>query len=160
MLDRICKTCKEIKKIEEFPQAKGNKDGRKPYRKECNKKYAAAATKKSKQKKGGWQVLKNSPSVMKYKESGRRWAVSWKNKLGVDIDPLQMLKDQGFKCKICEIEITYLQQDGKKRAAVDHCHTTGKIRGILCWNCNIFLGYYEKRLDMREKFDNYLAEQN
>ena len=39
------------------------------------------------------------------------------------------------------------QLEIKKKLAVDHCHTTGKIRGLLCTNCNTFLGYYEKNRD-------------
>jgi len=156
MTTRTCKTCKEVKDLIEFREVKRYKGGRSPHCKICFNKYASAATKKSRDKKGGWQVLKNDPSVVKYRESGRRWAVAWKHKLGVDLDPMAILKAQDYKCKICEIEISYLQQDGKKRAAVDHCHSTNKIRGILCWNCNIFLGYYEKRKDMVIKFEEYL----
>lgn len=42
-----------------------------------------------------------------------------------------MLKRQGGKCAGCR---------KPTRGVVDHCHTTGKVRGILCPACNIALG--------------------
>lgn len=46
---------------------------------------------------------------------------------------------QGNSCKICKTPQKELV--GKKtRLCVDHCHTTGKIRGLLCEKCNTMLG--------------------
>ena len=50
----------------------------------------------------------------------------------------RLLVAQGNKCKICgllETENTF------GYLYVDHCHTTNKIRGLLCHNCNSMLGY-------------------
>ena len=38
---------------------------------------------------------------------------------------------------------------------IDHCHMTGKIRGLLCGPCNTGLGVYEKKKDL---FKRYLNE--
>ena len=46
-----------------------------------------------------------------------------------------MLRKQHYKCKICKIP------EGKKALSVDHNHITGKVRGLLCNNCNSLLGY-------------------
>ena len=51
----------------------------------------------------------------------------------------QMKVDQNFQCKIC---------DRVKRLAVDHCHTTGKVRGLLCFHCNSLLGHIENSVKM------------
>lgn len=50
-----------------------------------------------------------------------------------------MLKAQDFKCAICQIH----QNKLKINLAVDHCHKTGKIRGLLCSDCNLGLGKFE-----------------
>lgn len=49
-----------------------------------------------------------------------------------------MLIAQNNSCSICLISIEDTKE--KRNLAVDHCHTTGKIRGLLCMNCNKSLG--------------------
>lgn len=54
-----------------------------------------------------------------------------------------MLKAQNNCCKICnrhELEFT-------KKLAVDHCHYSGKIRGLLCTYCNRGLGFFKDNID-------------
>ena len=41
-----------------------------------------------------------------------------------------ILQAQNFRCAICNISLT------NDTAVLDHCHTTGAIRGVLCRNCN------------------------
>lgn len=53
----------------------------------------------------------------------------------------KILLDQNSSCAICGRH----QSEFKLALAVDHCHTTGKIRGLLCGPCNTGLGHYEKK---------------
>lgn len=48
-----------------------------------------------------------------------------------------LLNTQNNKCAICFTE----KISGKSRLAIDHDHTTGKVRGLLCNQCNRGLGY-------------------
>lgn len=50
----------------------------------------------------------------------------------------QMLEAQDGKCAICRHEFTGENRDTN----VDHCHKTGKVRGILCPDCNRGLGLF------------------
>lgn len=52
----------------------------------------------------------------------------------------KLAKQQGNCCAICGISRNRLASD----LCVDHDHSTGKIRGLLCKTCNYNLGWYEK----------------
>jgi len=60
---------------------------------------------------------------------------------GITVDQYnKLLVIQNNSCAIClEHESNFPQKLG-----VDHCHQIGFIRGLLCDNCNMKLGYYEK----------------
>jgi hypothetical protein len=51
---------------------------------------------------------------------------------------LRMIKEQENKCKICS-----RPPSGKRPLAIDHCHTTGRVRGLLCYRCNLGLAFVE-----------------
>jgi hypothetical protein len=52
-----------------------------------------------------------------------------------------MLAKQHNKCPICRSDL-----DKVRFTPVDHCHTTGKIRGVLCGNCNVGIGHLKDSL--------------
>lgn len=66
-----------------------------------------------------------------------------------------MLEKQNGVCSICKR--FRLFQD-KEYMAVDHCHKTGKVRGILCSNCNRALGLLEDNLEFLENAKIYLKD--
>ena len=51
----------------------------------------------------------------------------------------QMLVQQGGECAICG------QKDKSFNLAVDHCHGTKRIRGLLCSQCNVGLGSFKDK---------------
>lgn len=71
-------------------------------------------------------------------------------------DVFNKLKDQDFKCAICSKEINYTYRE----AAVDHSHSTGKVREILCHRCNLLLGFIEQDLNIIPKVLEYLTKHN
>lgn len=55
---------------------------------------------------------------------------------GISLDEFNaMYKAQGNRCALCRKEIPV-----ERHRHVDHCHDTGRIRGILCFDCNKGLG--------------------
>lgn len=77
------------------------------------------------------------------------------------IDYEKMLKDQNELCKICNKPETMLS-NGKtkvlKRLAIDHCHTTGKVRGLLCHRCNTGIGGFYESIDLLNFAIDYLKK--
>lgn len=73
-------------------------------------------------------------------------------------DYLNMLANQNGKCKICNSAST--GDKNKKHFLVDHCHKTGKIRGLLCRPCNQGLGAFKDSIESIIKAGMYLSEHN
>ena len=74
---------------------------------------------------------------------------------GITRDEYEQLRvSQGQKCAICHEP---LELSGRN-VHIDHDHETGKARGVLCRQCNVWLGTYEKflALGLIPKFDQYL----
>lgn len=83
-----------------------------------------------------------------------------KESFGISIEEYnQMLFKHDNKCAICsKPEIAKFK--GKIKAlAVDHCHETGKIRGLLCSGCNTALGKFKDSIELLIKAANYLKAQ-
>ena len=64
-----------------------------------------------------------------------------------------LFKNQEGKCKIC----SSASPGGKyKFFHVDHCHTTGKVRGLLCSRCNLAIGNFKDDVKLLESSITYL----
>lgn len=66
-----------------------------------------------------------------------------------------MFNKQNGKCSICGSK--NIGRKGAKYFNIDHCHATGKVRGLLCHNCNIILGKLNDDIDMCRKIISYLS---
>ena len=65
----------------------------------------------------------------------------------------EMLTAQRGLCKICGNPST---GKGKYRLSVDHCHETGKVRGLLCLLCNSGLGKFKDSPSLLDRAISYL----
>jgi Recombination endonuclease VII len=90
-----------------------------------------------------------------YDENKKLWRNNQlKTKYGIDITQYkELLEEQNYKCKICP---TMHSEEKKKGLHVDHCHTTGNIRGLLCGACNTGLGLLKDDAYLMEKAIEYL----
>lgn len=66
----------------------------------------------------------------------------------------EMLAAQGGRCAICRTESP---GGRKKMMSVDHCHSSNKVRGLLCTNCNAGLGHFRDDPDLLRAAVAYLA---
>ena len=70
----------------------------------------------------------------------------------------EMEAKQGGLCAICKQPETQERKGVKYRLAVDHCHKTGKVRGLLCFKCNSAMGSFEKRDVPISNIEDYLEK--
>jgi hypothetical protein len=67
-----------------------------------------------------------------------------------------LLESQGGVCSICKTEDTGFN----KRFSVDHCHTEGHVRGLLCQPCNTGLGLFKDNQSVLLEAVQYLIRTN
>jgi ferric-dicitrate binding protein FerR (iron transport regulator) len=67
----------------------------------------------------------------------------------------EMLAAQGGVCAICKQPETH-QRDKLYTLSVDHCHATGRVRGLLCNLCNRAIGLLRDSADLCAKAAEYL----
>lgn len=82
-----------------------------------------------------WQSNNKSRTKETNKASSRRYVL--KKKYGLTVEKFeQMKKDRNNCCDICGLPETRMN----KSLAIDHCHDTGEVRGLLCGGCNTGIG--------------------
>jgi len=84
-----------------------------------------------------------------------------KRSYGITLDKYnELYKEQKGLCAICEKKETLVdRRTGKiRKLAVDHCHKTGKVRGLLCRNCNMLLGCLSDSVTFINKILDYLSK--
>lgn len=69
-----------------------------------------------------------------------------------------MLSVQGGVCAICKQPETHKRNDKVKALAVDHDHGTGKIRGLLCADCNTGIGKLKDSVNVLQSAIDYLRK--
>ena len=90
---------------------------------------------------------------------GRSKGIDLKKKYGIDeIAFYAMMEEQGGVCAVCANQETALRPRGMtaRDLAVDHCHKTGKVRGLVCSSCNLLIGKYEANPDLLESLVAYM----
>ncbi|KKM75774.1 hypothetical protein LCGC14_1386860 [marine sediment metagenome] len=69
-----------------------------------------------------------------------------------------MFEGQNGLCAICGKPETHRNYYGPVRLSVDHDHKTGKVRSLLCNNCNVALGLIKEDVGIAMKLLHYLVE--
>lgn len=97
----------------------------------------------------------------KYRENHK--ALNLLRRYGItELEYQEMLKKQKGCCAICGVDKpipSHNSKDGSpQRLAIDHCHETGKVRGLLCFSCNRGIGYLKDSIELLESAIIYLKQ--
>lgn len=132
---KTCCHCQQEKNILEFNKNKQGKFGRHSRCKTCTRKEGKEIYKR---------LGKNHYLLSTY---------------GINEQELQNLFDlQNGRCAICYTPLQ-LGERSKRSACVDHCHNTGKVRGLLCNHCNKGLGMFLDNTQILASAITYLEKQ-
>ena len=153
-MTKQCIKCKEIKKLELFNKNKSKKDGRDQYCNNCRKAFYRHYCSTNREKRSKQQKQYYSVNTKNYKNN------TLKSRFGITVSQYDAtLLRQNNVCALCkQLETVKDHRTGTIKAlAVDHCHVTGKLRGLLCSNCNRGLGYLRDNPELCHAAGNYLT---
>ena len=126
---KTCTMCGEEKPVDQFRKQKGRKE-------RANCKECDVARHKEWARKNREHLREYGKT--RYREKIDKWAQHILRKYNLtptDYDAL--LQRQGSACAICGEGNPHNKQG---RFNIDHCHKTGRVRGLLCWRCNVAIG--------------------
>lgn len=145
MTGKVCGCCNVYRPYSEFYPAPKRKDGFRSDCKGCTKAKVKDWQSKNKDKCKSWYLGYRDTRYL------RKYGVTY-------VEFLQLAKEQDNKCKICQNPLVFGEPRTKKAAALDHCHATGKVRGILCNVCNTSLGGFQDSPELLRVAAKYLED--
>lgn len=150
-----CQKCKIVQEVSNFYKRTRSKDGLQCICKTCN-----AVHRNSQYHKNHEHELKKLSDYNNRESSKiRRINFQLRKLYNVDLDFYNTkLLSQDNRCAICKTH----ESEFKTRLSLDHDHESGKIRGILCTNCNVNVGFLEKgksrKIQLIEETLEYINE--
>jgi hypothetical protein len=136
-MDKLCTKCNELLDLEHF---NGYFDKQRNY-------YRLSSWCKQCKKAVKKHYRSSDRRVHKDRDLRRHFGITIE-------DYEELLNIQGHQCKICG---RTPEEEGKS-LAVDHCHVSGKIRGLLCYTCNTTLGHFNDSVVKLASAIRYLVE--
>lgn len=129
----ICPGCKKSKPKNQFDRNRSSSTGRSTYCKSCS----------AKRRKETYN-----------RDGGASWRDYRYRKLyGITFEQYsRILKRQRGVCAICKRKVK------TRKLALDHCHKTGKVRGVLCTRCNSMIAFAEDNPLILESAIRYLQK--
>lgn len=146
--DRVCSKCDRTLSVSHFYKSIENKEGLKTHCKTCQKAYVIAWQKKNKDSFGSYQRKWKHQNKEKCDAAAKYSKV--RIKYGLSKEEYDKLMEQTH-CTICNADLT------ERKSGLDHCHRTGRIRGVLCKQCNTGLGMFHDNPETLKKAAEYLG---
>jgi hypothetical protein len=147
---RRCRKCKELKNLDAFIADSYHRD-----RMTCKLRMHRHTICKGCDSKRAMKHKDDNPR--KTAVNHRKYFLKRNYKLSQD-DYKRMHESQGGRCMICgEKEKSVLSKSGRtKELSVDHDHTTGEVRGLLCHACNVGVGHFRDDPDLMRAAISYV----
>lgn len=150
MDNKFCSRCDATKSTSDFHKDTSTKDKLARICKECKRKDA------KKYRETHPEKVKESKKIYYDANKDRRRERGYRENYGITTAEYEdMFARQNGRCAICESESS--KTANSHLLFVDHCHVTGKVRGLLCSLCNRGLGAFEDSATIVHAAAIYLA---
>lgn len=142
---KVCRDCKKNTENKDLVKNKLFKDGFDTLCLSCNRERVKKWRKKNPELRAEQLKKEGKKDYSRNKQ--------YKRLYGITINTYnEMFSSQNGCCKICNKH----QSEFKKRLVVDHNHSTGEIRGLLCSPCNSLIGFAYEKIGILTKAIDYL----
>lgn len=150
---KICSVCFENKALSSFSKDRANKDGLRSNCRICVNKYNKIQRTKHPERnrincksyrENNLEKIKNGQKNHYLKNKDRITNKILMKTYGISLEYKKELFD--YQCGQCKICSTRFEKVGS--AHIDHCHETGKIRGLLCQKCNRGIGMFNEQINL------------
>lgn len=152
METKKCTKCNLEKSFSEFSKLKRGKFGLRAMcndcHRDCNQQYYKKNKTKVSVRNTKWQQDERNKEAIRFYYIKRTYGITKE-------DWLKLLQKQNNCCNICKET-----SDDLGFFYTDHDHSTGKVRGLLCHNCNTILGHAKDNINILEKAILYLKANN
>jgi hypothetical protein len=133
---KTCSKCKTEYPIDMFYRDRAQPDGYRYVCKKCFAKYRTELASKSEKARAG--ILRRNKS----NRVARRFNLT--------TDEYDKYFTDADGCGICSTK--------EKKLVLDHCHITGRVRGVLCENCNFAIGHLNDSIELLQKGIKWLEK--
>lgn len=131
---KVCTGCKKEKGLDAFTSTRKSSDGKYARCRKCRSEAAKISNSKTSKRD-------------KYaKHASKMYNITKEEALSI--------RDSTDSCGICNKPLEW------EARHLDHCHKTGKIRGILCGTCNRGLGAFYDNVESLDRAINWLRKHN
>lgn len=108
--------------------------------------YLAAALRRAK------RYYRENAQMIAMKEQARLYGLTRQQ-------VVEMHESQNGLCLVCNEPETLMLRGKLKRLSIDHCHRTGRVRGLLCSRCNLIAGQCKERPELLRRIAAWLESQ-
>lgn len=177
--EKACTKCDVVKPLTEFYRVKTtgyyNSECKECHKADCRERNAEWSKKNPEKRrlhaKKQRAIIKGDPERhRKYRDMKNKWNRSdkyydmyYKKRFGITFAEVNsMLAIQNGRCANigCSCEISIHPNGEQKKAIVDHCHKTGRVRSMMCQRCNTTLGHVENTQAVVLGLFDYLNKHN